>query len=249
MDFFFELHSNIPREGPGNDAATANALSMVHKLPEKPKILDLGCGPGKQTLTLAKITGGDITAVDIHQPFLDELNRRAKSENLSSYITTLNCSMSSLDLEEKTFDLIWSEGAIYIMGFSEGLQAWHRFLKSGGSLAVTDVSWFVKNPPEEIKKFFMEEYPKMKLIEETIDIIIESGWSFTGCFTLPESAWWDDYYIPLEKRIMFFREKYSSDKNILNILDESQKEIDLYRKYSNYYGYVFYIMQKSTDNT
>ena len=127
MDIFFELHCDIPREAPGDNASTAKALSLVPQLPENPKILDIGCGPGMQTLVLAKITGGQITAIDNHQPFLDELKRRAEQEEVSSHIITQNCSMFSLEFELESFDLIWSEGAIYIMGFQEGLQSWRRF--------------------------------------------------------------------------------------------------------------------------
>jgi len=40
------------------------------------------------------------------------------------------------------------------------------------------------------------------------------------------------------------RDKYRDDVEAIQLLDESQLEIDLYRKYSDWYGYVFYIMQK-----
>ncbi|NEO99817.1 MAG: class I SAM-dependent methyltransferase [Symploca sp. SIO2E9] len=244
MDIFFEIHCQLPREAPGNNEATAKALSLVPKLPENPIILDIGCGPGMQTLALAKITGGQIIAVDTHQPFLDELKRRAEEQNLSSQIRIQNCSMFSLNFKQESFDLIWSEGAVYIMGFQKGLQSWHRFLKPGGTLAVTELSWLVNNPPEEPLKFFRNEYPKMKHIEENISIIKQLGYSYIKNFTIPEAAWWDDYYIPLERRISLLRKKYRDDPEANNIIEEHQREIELYRNYYQCYGYVFYIMQK-----
>ncbi|MBD1921761.1 class I SAM-dependent methyltransferase [Microcoleus sp. FACHB-831] len=244
MNIFSELHCDIPREAPGDNASTAKALSLVPQLPENPQILDIGCGPGMQTLALAKITGGYITAIDNHQPFLDELKRRAEQEYLSSHIITQNCSMFSLEFEQESFDLIWSEGAIYIMGFRDGLQSWRRFLKLGGALAVTELSWLVTNPPEEPLNFWRNAYPPMKNIEENITIFQESGYTYINSFTLPESSWWDDYYIPLERRLADLRKKYQGDEDANTILDEQQIEIELYRHYSHCYGYVFYIMQK-----
>ena len=40
------------------------------------------------------------------------------------------------------------------------------------------------------------------------------------------------------------RQKYSDNQEMLALLAEEQREIDLYRKYSKSYGYVFYLMQK-----
>ena len=78
-DVFFELHRDLPREGPGDDESTLRALALCTELPERPDVLDVGCGPGMQTLALAAATGGIITAVDAHEPFLDQLRERARS--------------------------------------------------------------------------------------------------------------------------------------------------------------------------
>src|SRR5262249_4216119 len=100
-----------------------------------------------QTLVLARETAGHVTGVDQHQPFLDELNRRAAREGLAERIATVNASMSALDFPDADFDLIWSEGAIYVMGFAEGLRAWKRLLKRDGVIAVTEISWLGVDMP------------------------------------------------------------------------------------------------------
>ncbi len=242
MDIFFEIHRDLPREAPGSNACTARALSMTPPLPRDPHILDIGCGPGAQTLVLAKQTGGHVIAIDTHQPFLDELKRRAQAQGLSDRITPRNASMLALDFEEASFDLIWSEGAIYIMGFREGLAAWHRFLKPGGALAVTELTWLVDDPPDAPRRFWQAAYPAMKHVDENIALLRKAGYTSLGHFPLPESAWWDDYYTPIEHRIAALRQKYRDDVETLAVLDEEQREIDLYRRYSSSYGYVFYIM-------
>lgn len=243
MDIFFELHRDIPREGPGDNNSTRKAFSLLANLPAQPRILDIGCGPGMQTIELAKVSAGSILAIDTHQPFLDELAKRAEREGVAGTISSLNKSMLDLNFELGSFDVIWSEGAIYIIGFEKGLREWQPFLKRGGYLAVTELSWLKPEPPAEPKAFWDENYPGMKTQEENLDILRKAGYREVGHFVLPESSWWDDYYTPLEKRIVILTEKYRDDEEAMALLHESQRESDLYRKYSNWYGYIFYIME------
>ena len=245
MEIFFEIHRDLPREAPGSDACTARALSMIPTLPDDPCILDIGCGPGAQTLVLAKKTGGRVIAIDTHQPFLDDLTRRAQRAHLSSRIHPQHGDMTALDFDEAAFDVIWSEGAIYIMGFREGLTAWRRFLKPGGTLAVTEAAWLVEDPPDEARRFWQAAYPAMKHAGNNVTILQEAGYTPLGHFPLPESACWDNYYTPLERRLAALRQRYHDNAEALAILNEEQVEIDLYRTYSYSYGYVFYVAQKA----
>ena len=249
MKVFWQIHSGLPQEGPGSDAATIEALSFVDPLPTRPRILDVGCGPGRQTLTLARRTDGDITAIDTHQPYLDELRRRAEQEGLAARITTKRCSMDDLPFEEDYFDLIWGEGSIYIMGFGEGLGYLRRFLKAGGAMAATELCWLVESPAEEATAYFRNAYPGMRSVAENNDLVRKAGYSVITTFTLPESAWWDGYYTPQEERIAELRDRYVNEPEILEMLNEEQKEIDLYRRHPDSYGYVFFIMRKSADRT
>ena len=241
---FFEIHRDLPREAPGSDACTARALAMIPALPDQPEILDIGCGPGAQTLVLARHTGGHVVAVDTHQPYLDELARRAEHAHLAPRITPQNASMLTLDFDDEQFDLIWSEGAIYIMGFREGLAAWRRLIKPGGALAVTEATWLTDAPSDELCRFWQAAYPAMTSIEENIALLQAAGYRHIDHFVLPEAAWWDDYYTPIEQRLAALRRQYRDDAEALAVLDAEQQEIDLYRKYSEQYGYVFYIMRR-----
>jgi len=244
MDLFFELHRDIPREGPGDAASTRRAFAVMTGLPARPRLLDIGCGPGLQTIELAKISAGTILAIDTHQPFLDALALRAKQKGLADRISILNKSMLALDFEPGSFDAILSEGAIYIIGFERGLREWQPLLKKGGYLAVTELSWLKPAPPAEARTFWDVDYPGMQRLEENLAAIRNTGYREVSHFVLPESSWWDDYYTPLEKRILLMIEKYRDDEKALAFLRTSQREIDLYRKYSDWYGYVFYMLQK-----
>jgi len=240
---FWEVHSGLPREGPGDNESTRKAFLMATDLPDKPRILDVGSGPGMQTMELARISNGTIIAVDTHQSFLDELERRAKEAGVSDRIETRNASMFSLPFEKESFDLVWSEGALYIMGFQKGLTAWKEFLTPHGYIAVTEPSWLKTDIPDEIKKFWAE-YAEMTTIENSQKIIEQCGFKEIGHFVLPDSAWWNDYYTPKEQKLKVLREKYKDDTLKQIEIEESQHELDLHRKYSDLYGYVFFVMQK-----
>jgi len=213
--------------------------------PGQLRILDIGCGNGAQTIQLAKHTNGSILAVDNHRPFLDELERRAEAEGVSTKITVCLKDMRALGMEEGPFDLIWSEGALYIMGFGKGLAVCHGLLRSGGLLAVSELSWFRPDPPGECQQFFANEYHAMADIDTNVATIEKCGYETLGRFALPESAWWVPYYQPLERRLESLRDKYATDPQRIKLIESVQTEIEVYRKYSAYYGYVFYLMQRS----
>jgi len=243
-DIFFELHKDLPREGPGDEVSTLKAFWMMEGLPSNPRILDVGCGPGMQTLALAKHTGARIVATDTHQPFLDELQKRVEDAGLTDQVKVQNESMFELKFPENSFDVVWSEGAIYIIGFEAGLKKVHPLLKSGGYVAVTEISWFKPNPPQEVFQFWHKDYPGMGSVEDNLLAVERAGYRVVGHFSLPDSSWWDDYYNPLKERVTMLREKYADDRDALRLLDENDREMEFFRKYSDFYGYVFYVVQK-----
>jgi SAM-dependent methyltransferase len=240
---FWSVHRDLPREAPGSDAATLQALAMIPDLPTVPLILDIGCGPGAQTVALAQAGAGVITAVDTHQPFLDDLARRAAQAGVAERIRPINASMFDLHFAEP-FDLIWSEGAIYIIGFEAGLRHWRSLVKLGGYVAVTELSWLKPDPPAAAVAFWQEAYPGMGSIVANLARVTAAGYRALGHFTLPESAWWDNYYHPMAARIAALREQYQGNAAAQQVLDAEYAEIDLYRRFAAWYGYVFYILKR-----
>lgn len=242
---FWEIHSNLPREGPGTNEATRKAFEIVQdQLPDNPAILDVGCGPGMQTIELARLTKGSITAVDQHEPFLNEVSKRADEADVAERVKPMNASMFKLPFEAKEFDLIWSEGAIYIIGFEKGLIEWRPLLKSNGFQVASELTWLTDERPEEIEAFWSTNYPAMKTIRENHEIIRNAGYELVDSFVLDEAGWWG-YYQPIEQRISELRETYRDQEDVLKILAEQQYEVTMYQKYGKHYGYVFYIMRKT----
>ena len=198
-----------------------------------------------QTLCLARLLDSNVTAVDNHQPFLDRLDRDAKSAGLDARVTTVNASMDALPFGDESFDLIWSEGAIYIMGFDAGLQAWRRLLAPRGILVVSELSWLSENAPEEPKRFWDRSYPAMRNIAANVEAIAKAGYAPLSTYVLPKRAWFTHYYDPLELRIDELSAKYRNDATARGFLAEPREEIALFRKFGDVYGYVFYAMRRS----
>jgi SAM-dependent methyltransferase len=240
---FWEIHSGLPREGPGDDASTCRALAMVDDLPARPRILDVACGPGMQTLALARASSGTIIALDTHRPFLAEVVRRAAAARVAAHIAVVNASMRAMPFADGGFDLIWCEGAIYFMGFGEGLRAWRRLLSPAGTIAVTEPCWLAPDIPDVVRKHWAE-YPSMTTIAACRRIIRDCGYAERGHFVLPDASWWDDYYTPKSRRLAMLREKYAGDADALAMFAQAERELDVHRAYSHLYGYVFFVMQR-----
>ncbi len=243
MRVFFEIHRDLPREGPGDSASTKRAFALLPDLGADPLILDVGCGPGMQTVDLATLSGGRIVAVDNHLPFLLQLRERAAAAGLTERIRAVAGDMNALPFRDGTFPLIWAEGSVFVIGLEKALSAWRPLLGEPGCIALTDVAWLRSDPPEEARRFWGEEYPAIAETGALIAMIRRAGYRLIDHFTLPESAWWDHHYAPLAKRLPALREKHAHDPRALAVVQSHEREIDIYRRYSDSYGYVFFVMQ------
>jgi SAM-dependent methyltransferase len=251
--FFYEIFdASLPRLGPGDEASTLRALNMVRSAgPQRQdkvagragRILDLGCGNGAQTILLARHTEGSILAVDNHQPFLDELRRRADAVGISGRIQIALRDMRSLQESDGPFDLVWSESALFVMGFREGVAACCSLLAPGGGLAVSEMCWLRSDAPAECREFFAAAYPALADIETNLAAIRSCDCEIIGHFAQPESAWWE-LYQPLEERLRSLRKQHAKEAENLALIEQIQAEIDLYRRCSAYYGNVVFVMRR-----
>lgn len=243
-EIFLEVYESLPRQGPGNRACAAGAIGLCRGLPASPAVLDLGCGVGGQTLHLAELLPGPIVAIDSHAPSIERLGNTLAERGLSGRVRALVGDMARLELPSESFDLIWSEGALYNIGIAKALSICLGLLRPGGYLAFTDAVWRKDNPPPGVKALFDQDYPDMGRVEDILSMLENGGFERIGHFTLPDEAWWIDFYMPMEQRIEELREKYTGDAEAATILDQLAEEPEMHRRHSDFYAYEFFIARR-----
>lgn len=246
-ELFYSIFEGLPRLGPGDNASTRKAFYSLPVFSQHANILDIGCGKGIQTLELARLLPGQILALDNHEPYLRSLTRRAREERLEKKISAIKGDMHNLPFSEAEFDLIWSEGGIYIIGFEKGLREWRKYLKPEGYLVITELIWTSDRPPQKAVEFWKNEYPSMQSDQDCKTQINKSGFRLLRDFLLPEEAWWEQYYLPLEKRVIQLKKEFVNDTHMLEFLQFAEMEIKIFKEFNEHFGYAFYIMKKHPD--
>jgi SAM-dependent methyltransferase len=242
-DALFRLHEGLPRQGPGSDACTREALRRLPPLPPQPRIADLGCGSGKPSLVLAEALGSRVIAIDIYQPYLDQLTEAAARRGLGHLIEARQADMAAPGLAPGSLDLLWSEGAIFVLGFAEGLALWRPLLASRGLAAITECTWLSDERPGEAVRFFEAAYPAMGSVADNVARAEAAGFEVLDHFTLPPAAWWDEYYTPLLARLDALAPE--ADPALRAEIEATRREIDVYRAHGASYGYVFYLLRRT----
>ena len=233
-ELFWTLHDDLPREGVGSDATTRDLLELARPLPGD-RALDVACGPGRSALVLAD-AGLRVTAVDTHEPFLDRLRATAGDRQIAVELA----SMRELPHDDGAFDLVWCEGAAYLMGVDEALAAWRRFLVPGGALVFTEVGWTTSSPSPAALGFWAA-YPGMRDQAGTVAAAEAAGYEVVATRLLPESDWWDEYYTPLEARIDAWADP---DPETAKALAANRAEVELRRVHPDDYAYVGYVLRR-----
>ena len=248
LSLLVDLHREGQRQGPGGDDETRLAITLSGLSGRRGlKIVDIGCGTGASTLVLAKALDASVTAVDFLPDFLRDLEIAAERQNLTKRIETLAASMDALPFAEQSFDAIWSEGAIYNIGFADGIQAWRRFLKPDGILAVSELTWLTKARPAELEQHWNREYPEVDTASAKMAILEDSGFSPMGYFALPKRCWLDNYYRPMQDRFEAFLERNDNSEAAAAIVAAEEHEIALYERHSAFVSYGYYVARRTAD--
>ena len=244
FDLICEYFKTLDRQGPGSPEITLRALSFIDNLGEESRIADLGCGTGGQTMVLGQHIEGSITGIDLFPVFIDLFNENARKLDLQDKVKGIVGSMDSLPLQKEELDLIWSEGAIYNIGFERGLKEWRAYLKTGGYIAVSEASWFTMERPAEIDAFWQDAYPGIDTVSNKVAQVEKAGYIPIATFILPEECWTEHFYAPQVAADENFLKKHAGNKVAEDFIANQRHEAQLYHKYKDYYGYVFYIGKK-----
>lgn len=201
---------------------TRKAFRMLPKM-DKPRILDIGCGSGIPTLELARLSQGEVIGIDIDRPALDKFICKIEQLELSYRVWAIHCSMLDMDFPNESFDILWSEGSIYAIGFEKGLREWKRLLKPDGFMVIHDEQENVKEKLEQISSY---------------------GYDLLGYFSLSKETWWKQYFAPLEKQVVAFQVKHTYGCVVSEELRQSQIELDMFKKNPERNSSVYFIMKR-----
>ena len=248
LELLTDLHRGGTRQGPGGDDETRLAIELSGLRDATDlQLADIGCGTGASTFVLAEELDTKIVAVDFLPDFLHLLDTGATQRGLADRITSLATSMDALPFDDDSLDAIWSEGAIYNIGFETGIRSWRRFLKPGGILAVSEITWLTADRPAELDQHWNAEYPEVATASSKFAALEQQGYSPIGYFALPEHCWLDKYYRPMQQRFADFLTRHEHSDAARAIVDAERHEIDLYERFSPYVSYGYYIARRAPD--
>ncbi len=234
-----DLHRGLDHKGPGDLDFSRHILSNLSTVPLQPRMADLGCGSGASALLLAQYYQSTVMAVDASPVFIDELKVRAKQRGLEHLIIPIQGDMAKLDWPVGSLDLLWSEGAAYSLGFEQALTLWRSLLANSGIAVISELSWFTEDAPEPARAYWQNAYPGMGSEAENSDRANRSGFRVLFTHRLPSQAWWGNYYDPLRARM----QQIEITPIIQSVIRETEEEMRLFEKFSDFYGYTFYVLQ------
>lgn len=221
---FFELHKDLPREGPGDQATLAFALELA-QVPQDGRVLDAASGPGADvTQLLTAVPKGHVTAVDGHAAFIAQIPAQDR----------LVTKTGDMFAEPGPFDFIWCAGAIYFVGVTAGLNRFRPMLAPGGAVAFTEACWFT-DTPSEASRANWREYEAMTDEAGVLARIRAAGFEVLGSKRVSDQGW-EDYYTPMEARIAALRPDATPAMG--EVLDETEGEIAAWRNHRDEFGYL-----------
>jgi hypothetical protein len=172
-----------------------------------------------------------------------EADRRFAAAGFGDRALAVVGDMAQPPVDPGSVDLIWSEGAVYNLGVTEALNAWRPLLAPGGCVAFTEAVWLVDSPPKEILDWWMAEYPAISDRAGVEARIEAASYRTIESFVLPSSAWWDEYYAPMQDRLASLKERLQDDPIAAEVIAAAEAEIDYFRRFSDCYSYEFFIVQ------
>lgn len=239
MEQFFSVYERMQRPGPGSKDATLKAFRTIPTDAAIDRILDIGCGKGSASLTLADVCDASITAVDNHTPFLQSLKQNIEKFGLCDRVTPVNASMLELPYPDQSFDLLWAEGTAYIMGVENALREWKRLLPIGGYLFFSDAVLTTDQPSPECVDFWKTGYPDMTTPENRQKLAEQLGYRVLASFLLPREDW-VAFYADMQQQL----EMVSSQSGPSKAFSDMRKEIHIGQLYGEEFSYVCLMLQK-----
>ncbi|ASP21593.1 methyltransferase type 12 [Antarctobacter heliothermus] len=234
---FFEVHKDLPREGPGTSGDVIWATDLAG-LAEGAVICDAAAGPGADVDALAQaVPGAQVLAFDKQTAFVAQMTARFSG---APNVAVQQADLAQIaDLPQAPFDMIWCAGALYFLGLDQGLQIMRRALKAGGVLAFSEPCYFTETPGPEARAFW-DGYPTRDRAGIAA-AVTAAGFETLGARDVSDAGW-EAYYQPMEARIAMLRAK--GDQGLTEMLDMCAKEAQDWRAVRSQTGYLLSVARR-----
>ena len=231
---FLHVHDGLPRQGPGAPEDVHWVLERIG-LRGVADVLDAGCGPGGDMVTLAEaLPEARITGLDTTASFIELAVQRTRA-----FGPRVTAQVGDMSAPEGRLDLLWCAGALYFLGVTEGLRGWRSALKPGGHIAFSEPV-LLDTPPSDAVRSFWEEYPQITDLKGIEDQVAHAGFAVLG-HRMIVGAPWRAYYDPMQARIDHLRGQDNSPA-IAAAVAENQPEIDRWRAARDHIAYALLIV-------
>jgi len=129
----------------GENLRQLKELTYKHmKIETGHKVLDVGCGPGTDTIPLAKMVGssGEVRGVDFDKEMIAEAQKSAKESGVSDWVDHKKADAAQLPFATNRFDANGSERLFqHLINPEEVLAEMARVTKQKGWVVVLDTDW------------------------------------------------------------------------------------------------------------
>lgn len=107
-------------------------------------VLDVGCGPGTDTIALAHLVGptGQVVGIDFNATFLAQADERADQAGVGNWVTHQHADATNLPFEANTFDACRSERLLqHLLHPEQAVAEMVRITQPGGWIVIIDADW------------------------------------------------------------------------------------------------------------
>jgi len=232
---FLTLHADIPRQGPGLPEDVHWALDGL-EVGREARILDAGCGPGADLETLAEARPiARIEGIEQIPHLAGEARERL------AHFTNVEVVTGDMSALSGFYDFIWSAGAIYFLGVTEGLTRWRQSLALGGAIAFSEP--VLESDAPQAAKEFWADYPQITDYAGLQARVEAAGFEVVDHRALSTAAW-AAYYMPLAARVA--RLRAGADVELEPVLAEAEREISLWRAAPDHVRYELMLVRPGT---